>query len=197
MKKTVIVLSLVFSVSACCKLPVQTIQRSSSPPEVVSLDTVLTMVDKDYTIAMASLRSPDVEICSASVTFDASTTKTVDGSLGILVFTGEYVQTWNSETTITFNLGKPKEIHQEIAPKLNNFQLALVSAVKEMTKLKEKEFFGGLKVTNFNLEVDFVVTRTGSLGLTVFDKALGLTGKFEKDITQKINLTVAVKGQCP
>src|ERR1700730_17929057 len=98
---------IVFMMSGCGssqKLPVASIS------DTTSLESVLKILDSDYDNAMRYLGAEGkVQVCNASLTFDVSNTKTVGGDLTILVFKPGYTQTWNNETTMTFNLERPKE----------------------------------------------------------------------------------------
>src|SRR5579864_2359218 len=132
-----------FMMSGCCsshKLPV------ASTSDTTSLESVLQILDSDYDHAMRYLGAEGkVQICNASVTFDVSNTKTVGGDLTILVFKPGYTQTWNHETTMTFNLARPKEPRVDIKPVLNdNIQRAIVNAALQFDKIKNSGNLGGL-----------------------------------------------------
>ena len=185
-----------FMMSGCCtshKLPV------ASASDTTSLESVLQILDSDYVHAMRYLGAEGkVQICNASVTFDVSNTKTAGGDLTILVFKPGYTQTWNHETTMTFNLARPKEPRVEIKPVLNdNIQRTIVNAALQFDKIKNASNLGGLVASSFSIEVDFVVTRTGGLGLSLLSDVVNIGGKVESDVTQKINLTFAFPGECP
>ena len=51
--------------------------------------------------------------------------------------------------------------------------------------------------STFSVEIDFVVTRAGELGISLFNDVAGVNGKYEKDATQKIQILFALPGKCP
>jgi hypothetical protein len=185
------------SLTGCCgsrKIPV----TGNPIPDVTTVDSVFKIVDHDYKVAKEYLGVDNaIELCSASVTFDASVTKTIDGSLTVLVVTGGYTQSWNHETSITYDLGKPDVDKTLAKPGLtDDLQRAIVKAAEGFNKIPAVPVAGLVKKT-FTVEIDFVVTRTGTLGLSLFTDALKATGTLEKDVTQKLSLTFALPGQCP
>ncbi|HLA57847.1 MAG TPA: hypothetical protein VK622_03760 [Puia sp.] len=109
---------MLFMMSGCCsshKRPV------SSTSDKTPLKSVLEILDSDYDNAMRYLGADGkLQVCNASVTFDVSNTKTVGGDLTIFVFKPGYTQTWNHETTMTFNLERPKEPRLELRPVLKD-----------------------------------------------------------------------------
>jgi hypothetical protein len=167
-------------------------------PETTSLDSVLKILTKDYNTALNYLDANNqVSVCQASVTFDVSTTKTAGAGLSVLVFKSGYTQTWNHETTVTYNLERPR-IRPNLKPALtNNFQKAIVAAAVQFNSIKDSAYLGGLVGSSFSIEIDFVVTRTGELNISLFDEVAGVNAKYEKDATQKINMLFALPGQCP
>lgn len=187
---------MVFMVSGCNtsrKLPV------ASVSDTTSLESVLQILDSDYDNAMRYLGAEGkVQVCNASVTFDVSNIKTVGGELTILVFKPGYTQSWIHETTMTFNLERPKEPRLELKPVLkDDIQKAIVNAALQFYKIKNSGNLGGLVASSFSIEVDFVVTREGGLGLSLLSDVVNAGGKIESDVTQKINLTFAFPGECP
>jgi hypothetical protein len=189
------ILIMLLMMSGCCsshKLPV------ASTSDTTSLESVLEILDSDYDNAMRYLGAEGkVQVCNASVTFDVSNTKTVGGDLTILVFKPGYTQTWNHETTMTFNLARPKEPRLELKPVLkDDIQKAIVNAALQFDKIKNSSNLGGLVASSFSVEVDFVVTRTGGLALFLLSDVVNVGGKVEGDVTQKINLTFAFPGEC-
>jgi hypothetical protein len=174
--------------------------RVAPTSDTTSLESVLKLLNNDYDNAMKYLGVENkVQVCSASVTFAVSNTKTVGGDLTILVFKPGYAQSWNRETIMTFNLERPKEPRVEMTkPELtDNLQKAIVNAALQFYKIQNSPNLGGLIASNFSIEIDFVITRTGELGLALLSDVVKIDGKVEGDVTQKINLTFAFPGQCP
>ena len=181
--------------SSCCSNKIQ--NSLPQPPETVSLKEVLMLLDKDYKTAMLYLGyERNLEVCEATVTFDVSTTKTADGSLSVLVFSAGHTRTWNHESSVTYTLGRPSARGITKPELTDELQKAIVNAARQFESVKDDKVLDGLVAKTFSVEVDFVVTRTSSLGLALFNKVLGINGKYERDITNKINLTFATAGGC-
>jgi len=183
--------------SGCCTGRKITL-NSNSAPNVTTVDSVFKIVADDYKKAQEYLGVDNaIEICDASVTFDASTTKTVDGALTVLVVSGGYTQSWNHETSITYDLIKPSGAKALAKPNLtDDLQKAIVKAAEGFYKIPNDPKIGNLVKKTFTVEIDFVVTRTGTLGLSLFSDVFKANGTLEKDVTQKLSLTFALPGQC-
>ena len=194
---TVLLFAASILMAGCCSSR-KAAGNGASIPDVTTVDSVFKIVDNDFKKAKEYLGVDNaIEICSASVTFDASVTKTIDGSLTVLVVNGGYTQSWNHETSITYDLGKPATPKAAAKPTLSDdLQRAIVKAAEGFNKIPAVAV-GGLVKKTFTVEIDFVVTRTGTLGLSLFSDVFKATGTIEKDVTQKISLTFALPGQCP
>ena len=172
--------------------------HSVPPPETTSLDSVLKLVTADYNNAIDYLGGENkVTACQASVTFDVLSSKTAGAHLSVIVFHAGYTQSWNHETTVTYNLEQPA-LKPRLRPALtNNFQRAIVNAALQFHSIKDSAYLGGLVGSSFSVDIAFVVTRAGDLAISLFDDVAGVNARYEKDVTQRIHILFALPGKCP